>query len=429
MSADVVSLSSSNLSRVSPGPGEGNPARRTRVLHFGSGGGKGVTRVLVNLALGHVALGRCEALVVFRRKRGREVGEAFRRDLATVGVQYREVSPRPKFRTLAELRAIIREFRPDVLVAHGYSDHLWGRVAAFAEGVPVVVQAEHAHERYKWLHLWRSRRLAERTDAIVGVSRGVVDRLRRLGFPEEKLCMIHNGVRVDHFGPVAFVPWSDREPAVLMVSRFGRPKDPHTLIRAAAVLRDRGMPVRVRIVGGGKRLERWRARWLVRRLGLGELVEFLGPRTDLPELYRRHRVAVTSTHCEGFGLVVVEGMAAGCAVVASRVPGVEELIEHRRTGWLAEDRSPESFADGILAALGPEGAEWATHATRRAQAYFRVERMAGEYEALFDRLLAHRADANRAAARPGRGGALALANSAAAIAAGWDHLTSVLGGG
>lgn len=431
MSANAFPFSSRRHSSIELCPEPDNPTRRIRVLHFGSGGGKGVTRVLVNLALGHVAHGRYEPMIVFRRKRGRPVGEAFRNDLEAVGVPHREVSPRPKFRTMAELRALIREFRPDVLVAHGYSDHLWGRVAALAEGVPVVVQAEHAHERYKWLHLWRSRRLAAQTDAIVGVSRGVVDRLRALGFPETKLCMIHNGVRVDHFGPVSFVPWSEREPAVLMVSRFGRPKDPHTLIRAAAVLRDRGTPVRVRIVGGGKKLERWRARWLVRRLGLGDLVEFLGPRTDLPELYRRHRVSVTSTHCEGFGLVVVEGMAAGCAVVASRVPGVEELIEHRRTGWLAEDRSPESFADGIAAALGPQGAEWATHATRRAQAYFRVERMAGDYEALFDRLLADKAGAvaGRTAARPGRGAAVALANSAAAVVAGWEHLTSLLGGG
>jgi len=361
---------------------------KLRVIHFGSGGGKGVTRVLTDLAQGHAAGGAYEPLIVYRRKRGKELGEAFRRDLAACGVAYREVCPRPKFRMMAELRAAIREFRPDVFVAHGYSEHIWGRMAALAEGVPVVVQVEHAHERYKWLHLWRSRRLAARTDAIVGVSRGVTERLRELGFPAEKLHVVYNGVRVERFMAAQSAPWAEREPAVIMAARFGQPKDQRTLIRAAALLRDRGMPVHVRLVGGGKRLELWRAKWLVRRLGLGELVEFLGQRSDLPELFRRHQVAVMSTRREGFGLVVIEAMAAGCAVVGSRAPGVEELIEHGRTGWLATTGDLEAFAAAIAEAFGPEGAARAAAGAEYASTGFGVERMAAGYEALFDRLVA-----------------------------------------
>ena len=358
------------------------------MLHFGSGGGKGVTRVLTDLAQGHATRGAYESLIVYRRKRGQPLSEAFRRDLAASGVAFREVGPRPAFRTMAELRTIIREFRPDVFVAHGYSEHLSGRTVALAEGVPVIVQAEHAHERYKGFDLGRSRRLAKRTDAIIGVSRGVVERLRELGFPSEKLHAIYNGVRVERFMAAQPRPWAEREPAVIMAARFGQPKDQRTLIRAAALLRDRGMPVRVRLAGGGRKLALWRAQRLVHRLGLGDLVEFLGPRSDLPEVFRRHQVSVMATHREGFGLVVIEAMAAGCAVVGSRSPGVEELIEHGRTGWLATDGDPESFAEGILAALGGAGAAWAAAGAAYACGGFSVDRMAAEYEALFDRLLA-----------------------------------------
>lgn len=361
---------------------------KLRVIHFGSGGGKGVTRVLTDLAQGHAARGAYEPLIVYRRKRGKPLGEAFRRDLAASGVAFREVSPRPKWRTIAELREIIREFRPDVFVAHGYSEHLSGRLAAIAEGVPVVVQAEHAHERYKWFDLGRSRRLAAHTDAIVGVSRGVVERLRELGFPAEKLHVVYNGVRVDRFMAAQPKPWAEREPAVVMAARFGQPKDQRTLIRAAALLRDRGTPVRVRLAGGGKKLERWRAQWLVRRLGLGDWVEFLGQRSDLPEVFRQHQVAVMSTRREGFGLVVIEGMAAGCAVVGSRAPGVEELIEDGRTGWLATTGDAEAFAAAITAALGPDGASRAAAGADYASTGFGVDRMAAEYERLFDGLLA-----------------------------------------
>jgi glycosyltransferase involved in cell wall biosynthesis len=356
-----------------------------RVLHFGSGGGKGVTRVLTDLAQGHAAGGRFDPLIVFRRKRGKPVGEVFRRDLAACGVGYREVCPRPKYRMLAELRAIIREFRPDVFVAHGYSEHIWGRMAAIAEAVPVVVQAEHAHERYKWLHLRRSRRLATQTDAIVGVSRGVVERLRELGFPDEKLHTIYNGVRVERFVTPTPRPWAEREPAVVMASRFGQPKDQRTLIRAAAVLRDRGMPVRVRLVGGGKRLEIWRAKWLVRWLGLDGLVEFLGPRSDLPEIFWKHQVAVMSTRREGFGLAAVEAMAAGCAVVGSRAPGVEELIEDGRTGWMATTGDPVAFADAHRRGAQPRRRGAGCRGRRLRRTGFGLNRMAAEYEQLFER--------------------------------------------
>lgn len=361
---------------------------KLRVLHFGSGGGKGVTRVLTDLAQGHATRGAYEPLIVFRRKRGKPVGEVFRRDLAACGVGYREVCPRPKYRTMAELRAIIREFRPDVFVAHGYSEHIWGRMAAIAENVPVVVQVEHARERYKWLHLWRARRLATQTDAIVGVSSGVRERLAELGFPEAKLHVIYNGVRLERYQSGAVPPWDEREPVVLMPSRFGQPKDQPTLIRAAALLRDRGRPVRVLLAGGGKKLSLWLARRLVHRLGLDNSVEFLGHRTDVPDLLLRSKVFVLASHREGLPLAVIEGMAAGCAVIGSRAPGIEELIEHGRTGWLATDGDPEAFADAIAAALDGEGAKWAAEGRLHTRNGFGLERMAADYEQLFERLLA-----------------------------------------
>ncbi|MFT3829591.1 MAG: glycosyltransferase [Opitutaceae bacterium] len=366
---------------------------KLRVIHFGSGGGKGVTRVLTDLAQGHAAGTRFEPLIIYRRKRGKELGEAFRKDLEAAGVPWREVCPRPKFRMLAELRTIIREFRPQVFVAHGYSEHIWGRMVALAEGVPVVVQVEHNHERYKWLHLRRSRALAARTGAIVTVSHSVGQYLAERGHPRALLRTIYNGVRLGRFATGAPTPLDAREPVVLMVARFGRQKDPATLIRAAAILRDRGTPVRVRIAGGGKKLHAWAARWLAWRLRLGGLVEFLGQRHDVPELLLRHRVFVLSTHFEGLPLSLIEAMAAGCAAIGSRVPGVEELIEPGKTGWLAGHRDAVALVDAITAALGPQGETCAAGARRYALEQFSLERMTQDYERLFEDLWAARRDA------------------------------------
>lgn len=358
---------------------------KLRVIHFGTGGGSGVTRFLVDLAEGHARAGNVEPLVVFRRK-SHAVGEPFLRDLAASGVAHREVRAWPKFLTIAELRTIIRGFRPDVLVAHGYSDHLWGRIAALRENVPVIVQVEHNLERYKWLHLWRSRRLAARTDAIVGVSRGVTDRLAERGHPRDKLRAILNGIRLERFA--AETPFLSRERAVLMTARFARQKDHATLIRAAAVLRDRGTPVKVRLVGGGKHRLFVAARRLSAELSLTDWVEFLGPRSDLPQLLAQHRVFALSTHFEGLPLALMEAMAAGCAVVGTRAPGVDELIEPGKTGWLAEPRDPVTLADAIVAALADSAAPVAAASQRFARENFALADTVAKYERMFAELVA-----------------------------------------
>jgi glycosyltransferase involved in cell wall biosynthesis len=362
-----------------------------RVVHFGSGGGKGVTRVMVDLAAGHVRSGRYQPIVIFRRKRG-PVADHFRKDLQRVGIRCHEVRRAPRRRVIAELRAIVREHRPDVFVAHGYSEHLWGRLAAIKESVPLVVQVEHNHERYKWGHLRQSLRLDERTDAVVTVSDSIGMRLREYGFPPAKIRTIYNGVRVERYAGQG-TGFDARVPDVLMISRFGRQKDQATLIRAAALLRDRGRPVRVRLVGGGKWLPRRRAERLVDDLRLRDQVEFLGHRSDVPDLLQRSRVFVLSTHFEGLPLALIEALAAGCACIGTRVPGVEELIEHGRTGWLVEHENPESLADAITAALGPAGAVCASAGQVAAEARFNFESMTSDYERLFDELLLSRGSA------------------------------------
>ena len=358
---------------------------KLRVLYFGSGGGKGVTHMMVNLALGHARSDQVEPYLVFRRKRGKPLAEQFRSQLEAAGVGFCEVSPRPKLITMAQLTRAIREFGPDVFVGQGYPDHIWGRLAALRAGVPTVLQVEQNHEHYKWLHLWRSRRLAPRTDAIVGVSHAVAENLRRLGMPAEKLRVIYNAVRLDRFRSVAR-PWAEREPVVLSTARFGRQKDHATLLRAIALLRDRGRPVRLRMAGGGKRLQRWHAQWMVRRLGLGGLVELLGQRSDVPELVGGSRVFVLSTHFEGLPLGLIEAMASGCAAIGTRAPGVEELIDHGRNGFLATPRDPVALADCIEAALGEAGERCAAAAAAEGPGIYGLEKITAEYESLFAEL-------------------------------------------
>jgi glycosyltransferase involved in cell wall biosynthesis len=108
-------------------------------------------------------------------------------------------------------------------------------------------------------------------------------------------------------------------PGIVMVARFSKQKDHATLLRAVARLRDRGLHVPCcsrRRQGAASQA----AAGTRRTAGHQAQVQFLGVVRNVPELLMTHRIAALITHYEGMPLAMLEGMAAGCAVVASAVP-------------------------------------------------------------------------------------------------------------
>ena len=159
-------------------------ARPLRVLHFVSGGFSGATQVAIDLC-GDDA-GQDTFLVL--RRRIMDPTERVRA-LRAKGLRV-EVVPRWSHTvTILALRRLCLQWKPDVLVAHGFSEHLWGRYAALLAGVPCIVQIEHnVRERYGRWRLWQSLWLAQRTDRIVGVSRAVEDVLMQVPAGCETRC-------------------------------------------------------------------------------------------------------------------------------------------------------------------------------------------------------------------------------------------------
>jgi len=154
---------------------------------------------------------------------------------------------------------------------------------------------------------------------------------------------------------------------ILAVGRLVPKKGFDDLLRAAAKLAARGVPFTLDLVGDGP--ERARLESLANELGLNERVMFKGamPADALRALYAR--AAVFALPCvqlpngdrDGIPNVLVEAMAAGTPVVATRVSGIPELIAHERTGLLAPARDPAALADAIGEVLShPQSA------TRRA---------------------------------------------------------------
>lgn len=224
-------------------------------------------------------------------------------------------------------------------------------VAYLAGSVPVVYvdrfsdPAEPAEDKSLL------KRLADRVTVrgisrYVGVSRYVVRRAKeRFGCTGTSYISIHNGVDVETFGG-SRRHREDSELRLLAAAHLIRAKGIHFALEAVAELLVQGVSVQLRIAGDGP--ERRRLEEHSTRLGLDSNVDFLGLRDDVPDLMKRSDVFLhPATWGEAFGFTVAEAMVSGCAVVASRVGAIPELIEHRKTGILVDPGSKTQIVTAV----------------------------------------------------------------------------------
>ncbi len=349
--------------------------RPLKVLHFVSGGFSGATQVAIDLCAPHPGQ---QSLLVLRR-RSMDISERLAR-LAAQGIEVRTVARWSHWITQRQVADICRAWQPDVFVAHGFSEHLWGRYGALQAGVPRLLHVEHnTRERYTRGRLRQSLELARHTERIVGVSRAVCDVLIARGHPAEKCVAILNGIDLQRWR--GGLPWEAREDAIVMSARFAQQKDHFTLIRAVALLRAQGLRPAVYLAGEGKSSWRKRAQALSRSLGLDGQVQFLGHVGDLPALCGRVKLAVLSTHYEGLGLGLIEAMACGCCGIGTDVEGVQEILTSGETGHLVPHGDAQALATQLAHLLRhPDQAKaLAARGQAHVRATFDRRRMAREY--------------------------------------------------
>lgn len=377
------------MSLPSAGASQAPFPSRIRVLHFVSGGFSGATQVAVELCRASMHHQDTEAMLVLRRKRNTDAERVQR--LQEEGLSVQVVPGWSHAATIWRLVALCQQFRPDILVVHGFSEHLMGRYAGLLAGVPAMVHVEHnSRERYTRWRLAQALWLARRTSMTVGCSEGVRQRLKELGFPDARLMAIPNGVRLAPFDAAIDHPFEERTPGIVMSARFAKQKDHLTLLRAVALLAERGLRPPVLLAGAGKARYRKQAEQLAVHLGIADQVRFLGFRSDVPRLLMSHQICVLSTHYEGMPLALVEGMAAGCAVVASDVVGVQGVVENGIDGRLSPEGDSRALAD-ILEGFIKNTKEAGTMAARAREAAHRkfgLDGMVDKYDEVFRSLVA-----------------------------------------
>lgn len=212
----------------------------------------------------------------------------------------------------------------------------------------------------------------------VGASEYVTERARAR-FPryEARIRRIYNGIDTERFRP----PEQGRPAApvrILTTASLIPEKGVDHLIRGFAAVADMG--ARLTVVGEGP--EAAALRKLANALGVNGVTEFLGMRDDVDALMREAHVFVhPAVWAEAFGLTVAEAMASGCAVVASRVGAIPELIEDGSSGILVPPADDESIAAALRALIQDAALRnrLAQEARRRATELFGIVRCASEH--------------------------------------------------
>ena len=277
------------------------------------------------------------------------------RDIEAAGVPVFTLRKRAKLdvKLIAGLVKLMRRERIDLVQTYLFTANTWGRVAAILAGIPIIVSSERNvdmwEDRFKpvigrWLDRW--------THKTIGNSQAVKDYLVGKGLRPERVQVIYNGVDAGRFEEPVTPSVTKAElgipphcAVVGFLARLEPQKDPQTFLQAAALIRRRLPAVWFLVIGGGSlqsELERE-----VQALGLRDRLIFTGPRRDVPRLLAACDLSVMSSVKEGMSNTIMESMAAGKPMVATRVGGNAELIADGETGFLVPPRDPSALADAI----------------------------------------------------------------------------------
>ncbi|MEM3828245.1 MAG: glycosyltransferase family 4 protein [Conexivisphaerales archaeon] len=183
------------------------------------------------------------------------------------------------------------------------------------------------------------------SDAIIAVSHAVRQHVISLGAPPKKVVVIPNGVDLEEFSS-SFNMQKSIKPEVIFVGRLIPNKGLEYLVEAAKILiNSKITKVRFKIVGDGP--YRQQLEELVARYGLSPYFEFLGFVPKVSEILRNGGIFVRPSLTEGMPLTILEAMASGLPIIATRVSGTSEIIMHNETGILIEPGNVRQLAEAI----------------------------------------------------------------------------------
>lgn len=285
----------------------------------------------------------------------------------------------------------LRRARIEVTQSFDFYTNLMLTPAARIARVPVVIDSQ----RQLGDLLTPAQRLIQNyifrlADCVVCNSSAAADQLARSGVPSAKLAVIANGLPASAFQQV--LPALPLESGVMrigMIARMNERSKNHDLfLRAAAAVASRFPQAQFVLVGDGAFRKQWEE--LAQQLGIATRTHFLGERHDIAKLLASLDVVVSPSRTESLSNTILEAMASGRPVIATRIGGNPEIVRDRETGILIapEDETELARAMETLLSAPHLAREWGENARNIASKNYTLDRAHRRFMELYMQLLA-----------------------------------------
>jgi glycosyltransferase involved in cell wall biosynthesis len=308
-----------------------------------------------------------------------------------------EADGRYNLRFVGKLARLVKKERPAILHTHLPRADLAGAFGRLHSPSVLWVSSVHDIHDKSWSGRWTLplfNFIWPHADRVVAISHAVKDWLvKERSVPEEKVTVIHYGIEPERFSQSnrdLRATWNlDGNGIVGSLGRFERRKGHDCLIQAMAATLERN-PNTLLLIGGhdplgySKNLQA-----LIDRSRLNSHVRLVGVQNDIPAFLNALDVFAFASRSEGFGQVVIEAMAAGKPVVASKMPPMTEIVRDGETGLLVNPDDPQAFANAIswLLTYREQAQQMGKRGQERVYSHFSAQRMVDETLSLYSTLL------------------------------------------
>ncbi len=285
------------------------------------------------------------------------------------------------FATVFKLARYAKERNATVFHSHGRGALVYSVLAARLAGVRRIIHTVHRSDGDRVARLKIIRRaLLNNVSVITAVSDAAGKTFACANEYRSRIITVYNGIDINRFGAESE---SGAGPVIGMVANLSFDKDHETLLKGFAGILELYPVARLVIVGDGPRREYLEN--IALRLNIAQSVDFMGFCTDIPVVLSKFAVYVHSAHTEGFGIAILEAMAAGIPVVASNVGGIPEVVEDNVSGLLFERGDSEALRTAILKLLKDNKLKnnLIVNARDRLLKKFSLERVCNEYRRIY----------------------------------------------
>lgn len=371
------------------------------IFHFGVGG---LENGLVNL-INHIPETRYRHAIVCLKGVSEFHKRLNRKDVEIIALNKREGKD---FSIYGKLSDVFRRLNPDIVHTRNLAA-MEAQVVAAMSGVKARVHGEHGRDIFDLEGKNRKYNLLRKairpfvhhfTAVSKDLERWLVDTVK---VPQTRVHQIYNGVehlrfRPDNTVPVETLPlgFLDGNPFVVGgVGRMAEVKDFPTLVKAFLLLREKlsatDRPIRLVIIGDG--IAKAQCEALLRSANIEQFAWLPGEREDIPQLMAMMDLFVLPSLAEGISNTILEAMASGLPVVATRVGGNSELVSVGETGYLVSPGNPPALAQAIDNYYRNDVMvhEHGVRAREIIERRFSMRAMTNGYLAVYDQALGHRA--------------------------------------